>query len=214
MNNKKLLTRDEVVRVWLYRGIEDFFFAFKNDGSFVRYSPFFNYMGLELVSKSYLLGCRSKEYENEPYQNGLHKVNAIAKNFSHEIGNIISEIQRKKPSGKIGALLSRNFDGSSGAAFVKTLESVYLECRYPVPEPVYRRFPVPGKKKMYMDPVGSSGLPKFCYALSIEVMGYIRDDFSIKVHQSFLERLRPKTTYRRFRNLFFGEQRHSLIERK
>jgi len=40
MNNKKLLTKDEVIRGWLCRGIEDFFFAFKNDGAFVRYSPF------------------------------------------------------------------------------------------------------------------------------------------------------------------------------
>lgn len=212
--NKKILTRDEVVRVWLYRGIEDFFFAFRNDGSFVRYSPFFNYMGLELVSKSYLLGCRATEYEDESYQKGLHKVDTIAKSFSHKIGDIISEIQKEKPSGKIGELLSRNFDGFSGAAFVQVLESVYLECRYPVPDPIYRRFPIPGKKKMYIDPVGSSGLRKFCYAVSAEVLGYIRNDFGIKVAQSFLERLRPKTTYKRFRKLFFGDQRQSLIERK
>jgi hypothetical protein len=164
--------------------------------------------------KSYLLGCRAEDYENEPYQKGLQKVNTIAKSFSHKIGDIISEIQKRKPSGKIVALLSRNFDSFSGAAFVKTLESVYLECRYPVPEPIYRKFPIPGKKKMYMDPVGSSGLPQFCYAISIEVLGYIRDDFGIKVERTFIERLRPKTTCRRFANLFFRDQRQSLLERK
>ena len=56
MNTKKLLTKEIVVLTWLQRGIEDLFFAFRVQGSFVRYSPFFNYMGLELICKSYLLG--------------------------------------------------------------------------------------------------------------------------------------------------------------
>jgi len=214
MNNKRLLTKDEVVRVWLYRGIEDFFFAFKNDVSFVRYGPFFNYMGLELVSKSYLLGCRATEYENEPYKNGLLKVNSIAKSFSHKIGDIILEIEQRKPSGTIGTILSRTFEGIAGATIVEILPSVYLECRYPVPDPIYRKFPIPGKKGMFIDPVGATGLRSFCYAIALEILAYIRDDLGLKIEQAFLERFKPKTTYRRFQNLFFGDQRRYLIERK
>lgn len=215
MNRNKLLTKEVVVLTWLQRGIEDFFFAFKVQGSFVRYSPFFNYMGLELICKSYLLGTKASDYENQPFQNGLIKVDSIAKKaFGHNLSDIISEIQKRKSSGIIGTLLSKNFDGFSGADFTKSLESVYLECRYPIPDPIYRNFSIQGKKGMFMNPVYSSGLPKFCYAVATEILGYIRDDFDIKVPQIFLDRLRPKTTYRRFSNLFFSELRKYLIERK
>lgn len=215
MNLKKELTREDVVLTWLQKGIEDFFFAFKIDDSFVRYSPFFNYMGFELICKSYLLGCEANHYENLSYQDGLMEVNRIAKiNFGHNLSDIIENIQKRKPSGKIAALRSKNFDGFSGSDLIKTLESVYLECRYPVPEPIYKKFPIKDNKGMFDNPVHSSGLSKFCYAMAREMLGYIRDDFSIKVPQTFLERLRPKTTYRRFRNLFFADQRKHLIGRK
>jgi hypothetical protein len=215
MNRRKVLTKEIVILTWLQRGIEDFFFAFKAQGSFVRYSPFFNYMGLELICKSYLLGTRAGDYENQPFQNGLVKVDSIArKAFGHNLSDIISEIQRRKLSGGIGKLLSRKFDGFSGADFIKILESAYLECRYPIPDRSYRRFPIQGKKGVFNDPVYSSGLPKFCYAVAIEILGYIRDDFAIEVPQSFLERLRPMTTNRRFLTLFFGDQRRYLTRKK
>lgn len=215
MNVKRRLTREDVVLTWLQRGIEDFFFAFKVHGSFVRYSPFFNYMGFELICKSYLLGCKASDYENLPFQDGLREVDTIAKKkLAHKLPDIIRCIQDRKPSGKITDLLSKNFDGFSGADFVETLESVYLECRYPIPEPIYKKFPLRNVRGAFWDPVDSSGLPKFCYAMTREILGYIRDDFSIKVPQTFLENLRPKITYRRFRNLFFEDQRNLLIARK
>lgn len=215
MNVKRGLTREVVVLTWLQRGIEDFFFAFKAHGSFVRYSPFFNYMGFELICKSYLLGCKADDYENLPFQKGLKEVDEIArKDFGHNLSDIICSIQNRKPSGKVTYLLSKNFDGFSGVDFVETLKSAYLECRYPVPEPIHRKFPLRKIRGAFWDPVYSSGLPKFCYAMAREILGYIRDDFSIKVPQTFLERLRPKTTYRRFRNLFFANQKNLLVGRK
>lgn len=215
MTSRQNLTREDVVLAWLRRSISDFFFAFKISGSFVRYGPFFNYMGFELVCKSYLLGCRASDYESLPFQKALRKVDQIAKKeLAHKLSDIIDDIRQRKPSGNIAELLSKNFDGFSGADLVRTLESVYLECRYPVPEPISWQFPIKGKKRMFYDPVYSSGLSKFCYATAREVLVYIRDDFSIKVPRTFLESLRPKKTYSRFRNLFFKDQAKKLIGKK
>lgn len=215
MRSRKILTREEVVLTWLQMGISDFFFAFKISGSFVRYGPFFNCMGIELICKSYLLGCRASDYESLSFQKALGKVDQVAKReLSHRLSDIIDDIRQRKSTGKITQLLSKNFDGFSGSDFVKTLESAYLECRYPVPNRIYRKFPIEGMTRMYRDPIYSSGLPKFCYATAREILAYIRDDFSIKVPRTFLETLRPKTTYRRFRNLFFADQRKSLIAKR
>ncbi len=215
MSSRRYLTREEIVLTWLQMSISDFFFAFKIGGSFVRYGPFFNYMGFELICKSYLLGCRAGEYEGLPIREALRKVDKIAKNeLGHKLADVLVKIRQRKPDGKITQLLTKNFDGFSGSDFTKILESVYLECRYPVPEPIYRQFPIKGMKRMYSDPVYSSGLPKFCYATAREILAYIRDDFSIKVPRIFLETLRPKTTYRRFRRLFFADQTKKLIGKK
>ncbi len=215
MTSRRNLTQEDVVLAWLRRSISDYFFAFKIGGSFVRYGPFFNYMGFELICKSYLLGCRASDYESLPFQKALRNVDYIAKKeLAHKLSDIIDDIRQRKPSGKITNLLSKNFDGFSGADFIKTLESAYLECRYPVPEPIYRQFPLKGKKRMFKDPVHSSGLSKFCYATAREILTYIKDDFSIKVPRTFLESLRPKTTYRRFQNLFFEDQMKKLIGKK
>lgn len=209
------LTREDVVLTWLKRSISDFFFAFKVGGSFVRYEPFFNYMGLELICKSYLLGCRAADYEGLPLKKALSKVDQIAKKeLAHKLSTVIQDIQQRKPSGNITQLLSEDFDGFSGTDFVKTLESVYLECRYPVPEPVSKQFPIPGQKGMFRDPVYSSGLAKFCYATAREILTYISDDFSIKVPQTFLRGLKPRKKYRRFQRLFFKGQMKKLVGRK
>lgn len=212
MSLRKTLRREEVVFEWLQMSISDFFFAFKIDGSFVRYAPFFNAMGFELMCKAYLLGSRSSDYETLSVQRGLRKVDQIAKKeLSHKVSDIINDIKKRKPSGNIPHLLSKKFDGFFGADFVKTLEYAYLECRYPVPEQIYKKFPIKRMQKMYRDPIYSSGLRKFCYATSREILSYIRDDFSIKVPRTFLETLRPKTTCRRFRRLFFADQAKVLI---
>ena len=214
--SKRTLTREQVVFEWLQMSISDFFFAFKIEGSFVRYAPFFNAMGFELMCKAYLLGCRASDYEGLLVQAGLEKVDRIAKKkeLSHKLSEIIGDIKNRKPRGQIPYLLSQNFDGFSGSDFVNTLESAYLECRYPVPRQIYKSFPIHGMKRMYSDPIYSSGLHKFCYSVAREILTYINDDFSIKVSRSFLETLRPKATCKRFRRLFFADRANALIGKR
>jgi hypothetical protein len=207
MSERKKLSREVVVLTWLQRGIEAFFIAFKMGGPEARYRPFFDYMGFELLCKSYLLGCRAKDYENLSFQNGLAKVNAIAKKeLGHNLWDIICKILRQKPTGKIAIILSRDFDGFSGDDFIKTLEAAYVECRYPVPEPISKKFPIPGSKGLSRDPILSTGLTKFSYTVAREILSYIKDDFSIEVPQGFLETLIPKSEFLRFSNLFFIAQ--------
>ena len=215
MSPRRTLTREEVVFEWLQMSISDLFFAFKIDDSFVRYAPFFNAMGFELMCKAYLLGCRASDYETLPIQKGFRKVDQIAKKeLSHKLSDIIDDIKNRKPSGQIPRLLSDNFDGFSGSDFVNTLESAYLECRYPVPKQIYKKFPIEGMKRMYRNPIYSSGLRKFCYSIAREILTYISDDFSIKVSRTFLDTLRPKTTCRRFRRLFFADHAKPLIGKR
>jgi hypothetical protein len=215
MNLRGTLTREEVVFDWLRMSISDFFFAFRIDGPFVRYAPFFNAMGFELMCKAYLLGCRASDYETLSDQEAARKVYQIArKELAHKLSDIIADIKNRKPSGKLADILSKKFDGFSGREFVKTLEAAYLECRYPMPERIYRKFPFAELPGMYEDPIYSSGLRKFCYATAREILTYISDDFSIKVPRTFLGNLRPKTTYKRFRRLFFADQAKLLIGRK
>jgi hypothetical protein len=81
-----------------------------------------------------------------------------------------------------------------------------VECRYPVPEPISKKFPIPGSKGLSRDPILSTGLTKFSYTVAREILSYIKDDFSIEVPQGFLETLIPKSEFLRFSNLFFIAQ--------
>ena len=58
-----------VVQAWLWRSIEHFYLGFMiEEWRWRRYEPFFDYLGLELICKAYILAERSLEYESLDFQ--------------------------------------------------------------------------------------------------------------------------------------------------
>lgn len=211
-----LLERNALIEMWMMRGIEDLFLSFRLDKDYQRLSPFLCAMGVEMVCKAYLLGHEDGHYSNQPYWEGLAKANEIArKKFSHDLRKIVDRIVSKSTDGNISILLNRKFDAFTGEQFLEVLQSAYLECRYPVPNPIHKKYPFKYKENIfYHDILRSSGLEKFAHALTRQVLLQAHNDFGIKVSPDFLDKLRPKRVAVRFKRLFFRSDRRQLIARR
>jgi hypothetical protein len=82
-----------------------------------------------------------------------------------------------------------------------------MESRYPAANPIYRQFPVRnsnGGPKLFLDPLGSSGLHKFAYRLSQEILIHLKGTATFPDLKLCVQKLLDKEdTGRRFTNLFF-----------
>ncbi len=195
------------VLVWAFRSIEDFFFAFRIEYS-DRFAPFFDAMGLEMMLKAYFLAERASELENLPEVEQSKAVNDIAKNLNHRLEALVRVANKSAPDNKLAELLTKDFDGYSGRKMLRALEAAYVECRYPVPRPFHEKTPLLGKdgkqvSGVYQDPISSSGVSKFAYAVGRVLLDWIREKHGIALPRAYLERIVPGDTGQRFCNLFF-----------
>ena len=213
---KKPLTRDEVVTVWMTRGVSDLFFAFELDQQSSRYRPFFLAMGIEMISKAYLLGHQSAKYDGKQYERGMKIVDGLAKTlFGHRLQDIVESICTTSEEQDLQKLLQKSYHPFTGRQLLQALQSAYLESRYPVPNPVHHRFPVKVKGRIrYDDPLNSSGPTQFSHDLCRKVLCYIKKDFAVVLHPDTMHRLRPRAKYCRFRRLFFADVRGLVGRRK
>lgn len=205
------LERKTVVLTWLLRGIEDFFMAFKLEDSFSRYRPFFYAMGFEMVCKAYLLGSKAAEYENLERKQAAAKINCIAKGLGHNVTRLSDGLAASIGKDKIEAVLKKNFDGFCGQQFLDVIEAAYQESRYPVPNPIHENFPVEGQEGMYWEPLQSSGLGKFCHALTREVLDDLKRNFGITIPRSELDKRVRGEAGSRFCNLFFRDKMSEFV---
>lgn len=204
------MNRVDVASEWVYSAISDFYFAFCiDDWRFRRYATFFNIMGTEKICKGILLFHNAAIYKELSEQSARQRIEEEVKSrWKHSLKKMLKDIDAIVGSHKVEDILSVSFDGFTGRQFVKVIEKGYMESRYPTANPVYRHFPIKGTKggtKLFWDPLESSGLHKFTYRLSKEILLYLKKEVTaFRRLRSFVKGLLGKgDTGRRFTNLFF-----------
>jgi len=203
----KTLDRELVVLTWLLRGIEDLFVAFsKFDESFSRYRPFLNAMGFEMIAKAYIFAMCPNEYEGLQENQAISKIDVLGRKYGHDPRKLIDLIEVSIGEDKIDKIMKTNYDGFAGNQFLDVIKAAYLESRYPVPNPIHEKFPHPKHKKLFLDPLFSSGLEKFCFAFSREVIFSLKNDFGIILTTSKLQERVFGDEATRFNNLFFEDR--------
>jgi len=201
-----MLDKQTVIETWLSRALEHLHLAFDlADGPWVRYEPFFVYMGLELLCKAYLLAEKFSEFEGLEDQKLKDKVDKIARSFSHGLSAMINELDTHIGDNRIRNVLSQEFDGYTGQQIVKVLESAYTECRYPVPKTVSQRFPINGTDMCWY-PLLSSGLAKFGRVIGREALRSIKTRFGVGITSAYIKSVRSKESGERFCRLFFEDK--------
>lgn len=207
------LSRETVIELWVFCAIRDLHIAFYLEKYFRWYVLFFCHQGLEKLCKAYLLGIRSSEYESCPEQQGKQIVNRIAIN---ECGHDLKDMIKKLIS--YGVLDQNIFrqkyakygvQDINGNGIIKILERAYLECRYPVPHPIYQNYPIKkrkkGQMKIFDDPLGSSEPRKFAFDIGLKIIERIEKDFNIPIpRENFYSHI-DKEDWTRFRRIFFRD---------
>jgi hypothetical protein len=182
-----------------------------------RYDPFINAMGLEMVCKGYLLALKRSEYEGWGETQAREKVNKLAKEMGHKVTDVVQEIGENIGQDKVQLLLDKKYDvidenvDLTGSIILQAIEAAYLECRYPVPNPFYREFPVFSLKDAYWDPLYSSGLPEFCYEFCRIILTDLKAKFGIEIPKSWWNQKIRDDAGQRFGNLFFGSRKEDFI---
>jgi hypothetical protein len=203
------MKRIEVAGEWIYSAISDFYFAFSiQDTKFRRYATFFDIMAVEKICKGILLFHNDAIYKQLPSQLAKQKIEEEVKiRWGHNLKKMLKDIDAIIGSQKVDSILSVSFDGFTGRQFVKVIEKGYMESRYPTANPIYRLFPIKstsGGSKLFFDPLESSGLHKFAYRLSQEILLYLKGVTAFPRLRSSVKQLVGKgDTGRPFTNLFF-----------
>ena len=203
------MKRLEVAGEWIYSAISDFYFAFSiEDTKFRRYATFFDIMAVEKICKGILLSHNDAIYKHLLKQLARQKIEVeVKKRWGHSLKKMLKDIDAIIGFQKVNTILSVSFDGFTGRQFVTVIEKGYMESRYPTANPICRLFPVKsttGGSKLFFDPLDSSGLRKFAYRLSQEILLYLKGVTAFSRLRSSIKQLVGKgDTGRRFTNLFF-----------
>lgn len=169
------LTVDRVIGAWMRRAIIDFYLYF-----FIEiwpYKTFFLPQGVEKLCKAYILGKRAEEYISLPRQDALEKINKIAKESGHNLKILINE-HLPNNGLSLTSLLNMKYIDYTGTQLLEVLEAAYMECRYPMPNNISKKFPTK-IKGAYWDLLNSEEPGKFAYAVARQIIEAIEKDFSI-----------------------------------
>jgi hypothetical protein len=204
------LSKETAVRAWFFRGLEDLFLAFRIESPF-RYEPFFNTMGFEMMCKAYLLAEKANEYENLEQDKAIHKIDKLTKEWGHDFKKMVNNIKDNIKDSNFSKVLSDDYDGYTGDQFIEVMEAAYLECRYPVTNPIHEKFPIDGHPDMYWEPLCSSGLGKFCFAFTRKVVAYLKKKFNISIPKDEFDKIITGKVGIRFCNLFLKDCREDFL---
>ena len=186
-NMTPTITRRDAVSAWVRSGIIDFCLYFELDEKWYYYNAFFLHQGLEKLCKAYEIGKRASEYEGRPEQDALVIIEQMVKKLSHKLEPTLSELV----DSKVISMSDWKIGGKDWTQIIGILEKGYEECRYPLPiSPVYRSYPMKGKKGLYEDPLPSTDLRDLAYNIARQIIKKIEAEFSIPIS-------RDKTTFNR-----------------
>jgi HEPN domain-containing protein len=187
------MNRDQVVQIWALAGVKDFYisFEFEDENKWHEYSTFFCHQGLEKICKAYVIASKAGVWEKLPEQQSLQKVDEIAKTSGHELYGLIE------------TLLSLNVLSRPDKNQVDILEKAYIEARYPVPNPLYKNYPLSKNGKMLSDPMKETAPIKFARKTAVQVIHKLETDFKITIPRGKLSSTIEDDTWKRFTNVFF-----------
>jgi hypothetical protein len=196
------MSRKRAVTTWTGFAMDDFLIAFFALEAWRRYQPFFLAQGVEKICKAYLIGQRYSEYEMMDFEKAKTTIHKIAKDLSHGLNGLIKEVQKTITG--ISGLITKGWDGFTGDQIIDALQAGYTEVRYPVPISISRKHPVRGERNMYWDPLMSSGLEKFSFAVSKAIIDAIEKEYRLKIPRSNVYNTTiSDRDWTRFFNLFF-----------
>lgn len=213
------MDKHDVVTIWLWSGLQDFYYGFcmidiggREQWPF-KYGTFVEFMGLEKLCKAFLLCEKASEYKNLSEKPAKEKVNNIAREYRHNLKKMLREIDAIISDNKIGSLFTVDYDGYTGKEVIDAFQDGYLELRYPVPHPVHENFPIKGRNNAWWNPLGSSAFTHFAY----DACNIILADLEHKVDFTLVKKycknsILIEESGTRFANLFFrGEIQNFLI---
>ena len=197
--------RERVACMWLYRGLCDIYFAFTcDDDKFEDYERFMEIMALEKFLKALLLYHESIEKPQSLPNPAEQRIalNALSKKLGHNFEKM-AVCASKKGAKDIPQILQTNYDGYVGGQLLAVFRDAYMETRYPVSVPVSDKFPL--DDGFTHDPLGSSGIPKFIYAMCNSCLcALAAQNVNVqKVVDDFCIRFRPHKPFSRFERLFW-----------
>ena len=211
------MDKTTAVSAWAMSGIFDLYFAFSIEGlSFNKHKTFYNAMGLEKILKAYFISNRSAEYKNLNVDASKRKIEKIAKNYGHNYQKMIKAIKKNSElSANVKAILSKSYMrinkiSYNGNKFLKALEKIYQESRYPSATPVSRGFVV---NKFYeINPINTSALIELIYDVSILILKYLKKDINFIPKISRVENYHSEVdSWIRFKRIFFKESNGDII---
>ena len=201
------INKQKVAQTWIFYGLKDFYisFEFEDANKWHEYSTFFCHQGLEKICKAYLLLIEALQYENLTGKQALDRVDKIARGFGHELQKLLGLLCLK---GVLSSTdISQKYEGFTGEELIKILEKAYIESRYPVPEPIHRKYPVKTNSslKMSQDPIRMTAPIKISRKIALKILVKIKSDFSIIIPQKKASSKIADKDWKRFCNIFFGE---------
>jgi len=179
------ITRDNVVATWYMRGLESYLAAFSIP-SFMprfRFKSFLYIVGLELITKSYLLAKNAEEYDDLEVVEGKIKVNRMMKKRGHYLIEMAEVIREDSGDREFASLLDSKFMASSdnGLGLLKVMEAGYRECRYPVPKEISEDYPVEGVENARWLPLESTDIQNFAFVYAREILRLLKEKYKIQI---------------------------------
>lgn len=202
------LDKNTAVKTWLSRGFHHFHLAFElNEGRWFTYVPYFDALGLEIFAKAYFIAQRSAEFEELNSQEAKKKIDSIARAYNHKFKILLGDLNAAVGGNKIQNLLGARFDSFEGDRICEVLMAANTEIRYPVPTSISNSFPIAGTN-MTWDPLMSSGVSKFAYSVSREILASMKAQYGLGINKADVENfiIGAEESGVRFCRLFFNDE--------
>lgn len=182
------MNRDRVIKAWVWSSLEDLHFGFIISFELHRpYKIFNEILALEKVLKALLLYHAGNQYENLDEKQSEKEIEKLAKGYGHKIKEMLKESSYHFGKESLDRLKGSDFDGFSGAEMIRAVEAGYMESRYPTLKPIYEQFKIENLD-IYRDPLGSSGVTKFVYAVNRLVLLHLKSKLDLSsVKQRFIQ---------------------------
>ena len=198
------MDRNRVASAWVWSSLEDLHFGFTIDFEPHRpYKIFNEILALEKVLKALLLYYAGNEYENLCEEQSTKEIEELAKGYGHKIKKMLKEASNYFGKAALDSLKSCDFDGFAGSEMIRAVEAGYMESRYPTLKPIYEQFKIKNLD-IYRDPLGSSGVTKFIYAVNRLALLHLKSKLNMSsVKKRFTQTYGHMEETPRFINLAF-----------
>ena len=102
-------------------------------------------------------------------------------------------------------IVSEDYDGYKGSELVKVLRNSYMETRYPTTTQVYSSFPIDKKEGIYHNPLNSSGLHHFIFAICEFLVVALLPAIDVqKLLSNVTQQYNHLESFSRFKNLYLS----------